>query len=138
HNLNTIAFNSSNGFDNLIHDLLLPLQNQNIHVSSETKEEINWNAISSIDKVEIYRILQEGVQNISKHSRAKNAYLRIFQLKDVILIELEDDGIGYKNNQNSNGIGLSNMNERAQKIHSNIVIDSQLGKGTKISLRIPT
>lgn len=138
HNLNTIAFNSSNGFENLIQELTLPLESQQIHTEMEVKDEIEWNAINSEKKVEIYRILQEGVQNISKHAQAKKVAIRTFQLKNQILIELEDDGIGFKPKRNSNGIGLNNMKERAKKINCELTIESHLGKGTKLSLRIPT
>lgn len=138
HNLVTIAFNSSNGFDNLLHELLLPLENQNISTEFVSKEEIEWNSINSLNKVEIYRILQEGVQNISKHARAKKVALRIFQLKNKILIELEDDGVGFKPNKSSTGIGLNNMKERAKKINYELNIESHEGRGTKLTLRIPT
>ncbi|HLU51184.1 MAG TPA: ATP-binding protein, partial [Flavobacteriaceae bacterium] len=68
----------------------------------------------------------------------KKVAIRTFQLKNQILIELEDDGIGFKPKRNSNGIGLNNMKERAKKINCELTIESHLGKGTKLSLRIPT
>lgn len=137
HNLNSIAFNSSNGFDTMITELLLPAQDQGIIVETTIDEEIRWNSLSTSDKIEIYRIIQEAIQNISKHAKAKKIRLKILQLEKQILIELQDDGIGFKTGRKANGIGLTNMNSRAIRIKSTLQIDSQQDIGTKISLRIP-
>ena len=119
--------------ENLINDLS---SIKNINVKFENSFEGN---INKVYHVPIYRILQEGVGNIIKHSECKNCKLIISGDEKEIEIILADDGKGFnKNNKFSNlGYGLINMKKRAEFIGGKLEILSELNKGTTLNLKIP-
>ncbi|WP_341226184.1 ATP-binding protein [uncultured Arcticibacterium sp.] len=96
-------------------------------------------------KIEIivFRIFQEVIQNIFKHSGAKNINVSLQELPEVYTLEVLDDGSGFdvqvKSNQKSfnSGSGLSNLAHRAELISGDFEIESAIGKGTKVKLTIP-
>lgn len=86
----------------------------------------------------VFRIIQELISNILKHSKANVASISLLQTNNNLNIIIEDDGIGFINKKNnSNGIGLSNIINRVELIKGEIEIDSQLNKGTTIIIDIP-
>jgi signal transduction histidine kinase len=90
--------------------------------------------INELDKLKqqnIYMIIQEILTNIIKHSKAKEAYIQIFERDNNLQITIEDDGIGFENYQTTNGIGLRNMNKRAEIANLRLSIDSTAA-GTNI------
>ena len=98
---------------------------------------VEWNKYSEEVKIALYRIIQEGLNNIRKHSKANNALISFYtdSTENIICI-IEDDGIGFKKGKNP-GIGLSNINDRAKEINSKIEIMTEINKGTLIKLIIP-
>jgi signal transduction histidine kinase len=86
-------------------------------------------------KLMIYRILQESINNILKHSRAKNFTVEIHYQPDHIRIQIKDEGQGFDIQRTTAGIGLSSMRERAEKIGAIFSIQSEIGKGTTVTLR---
>lgn len=97
----------------------------------------HWGNISYEDKINIYRIVQEAIQNIIKHSKAKNCIISISKTDNGNKVTITDNGIGfdYKTLRNSNG--LKNINNRAKQLKATITITST-SDGTIISLIIPT
>lgn len=97
----------------------------------------HWGNISYEDKINIYRIVQEAIQNVIKHSNAKNCIISISKIENGNKITITDDGIGfdYKAVRNSNG--LKNINNRAKQLKAAITITST-SDGTIIILTIPT
>lgn len=106
------------------------------HFISEIAPEIDWNMYSSVVKINIYRILQELLQNVSKYAQAQNCHVTIAELNNYLVIEIKDDGIGFNINSVSKGIGLKNIKERAKSIDSEIEIKSNTNEGTTIKLKI--
>ncbi len=90
-------------------------------------------------EVEIYRMIQEGINNSLKHSQAENLSLQINRLSDEININLSDDGIGFDKSKVNlkGGMGLGSLQTRADKIKANLIIDSKIGSGTNILIEIP-
>jgi len=90
-------------------------------------------------KIYLFRIIQEALTNILKHSKAKNASISINYKKESIFVDIFDDGIGFETlkieSKNSNG--LNNIKDRISLIKGSYIIDSEKGKGTKISIEIP-
>ncbi len=84
----------------------------------------------------IFRILQEFIQNSLKHAKCKQIQIKICQLSDKIEIVIEDDGKGFDIENRSNGIGLSNMKRRAKEIGAEFEFNSEIGRGTKMALRL--
>lgn len=88
-------------------------------------------------KVEVgfYRIAQEALNNIVKHSSASKAKLVLKSLASKIALDIEDDGVGFNTENNySESLGLIIMKERVKMIGASFEIKSSPGKGTKISV----
>ncbi|MDA8139853.1 MAG: PAS domain-containing sensor histidine kinase [Desulfobacteraceae bacterium] len=87
----------------------------------------------------VYRIVQEGLSNISKHACAEHITVGIKGVDHDLLLTVEDDGIGFEPAQvrKKPGLGLSSMRERARMIAGDLSIASQPDKGTVITLRVP-
>jgi len=93
-------------------------------------------------EINIYRIVQEALNNSAKHSNAKNVSIVAAKLNNIFNIIVEDDGIGFVVNSNQKNYmnysyGLAGMFERANAIGANLYIESSPGNGTKIILEIP-
>ena len=89
----------------------------------------------------IYRIVQESLNNTAKHSRAKSVYILADYKNEGFHLVIADDGLGFDLDSDidmqKTQMGLFGMKERAQSIHGKLVVHSQLGQGTQISLDIP-
>lgn len=86
----------------------------------------------------IYRIIQEGLSNIVKHSKAKNFNVLLVNDLTSIRIMISDDGIGFLENNNSfSHFGLMNMKERVENFRGNFKIESTLNKGSLLIAEIP-
>lgn len=88
----------------------------------------------------LYRILQEALNNINKHSKAKNAEILLERRGDILLLIISDNGIGFnpKTIKTENkGIGLLGMKERATLIGGKIEIESTPGQGATIYVKVP-
>jgi signal transduction histidine kinase len=90
----------------------------------------------------LYRLTQEALSNIVKHSRAKEFNIQMVNNRDIIKLLISDDGIGFdptniKKNSGSSGFGLLNMQERINTYKGKLKIDSSNGGGTVIITEIP-
>ena len=64
--------------------------------------------------VHVYRVLQEALNNVARHSGAKQAWVRLSFLPDALELDVEDHGIGFADRPNKRGIGLVAMRERCE------------------------
>lgn len=88
--------------------------------------------------VHIYRVVQEALNNIKRHSGAQRAWVRLRYLADTLEIEIEDHGRGLSASSNgSRGIGLVGMRERAQLIEAELKFTQPAEGGTLVRLRVP-
>lgn len=90
-------------------------------------------------KTYIFRIIQEALTNILKHSKAKNAIIDIVFKKKIIILRIEDDGQGFDKQKvkSTNSNGLNNMKDRIALLSGKLSIFSELTKGTKLNIEIP-
>ena len=87
--------------------------------------------------VHVYRVVQEALNNVSRHSGAKQAWVRLrFQPQDLEM-EIEDHGKGFTPGQGRQGIGLVAMRERAEILGGNITFTRLAEGGTLVRLRVP-
>ena len=95
--------------------------------------------LSSELETAIYRMVQEGLANISKHSRAKAGTVALGQEGSSLCIKIQDDGIGLNHKSSSfmEGYGLFSLRETAKLLKGKLEISSKAGKGTKLSITIP-
>ncbi|MEO0014037.1 MAG: hypothetical protein RLZZ535_2426, partial [Cyanobacteriota bacterium] len=85
----------------------------------------------------IYCLLKEALINIEKHSQATFIRLHLQAMENEIILEVEDNGIGFDANQFYSGYGIKGMRERVQLHNGKITIDSVCDRGTKIYIAIP-
>lgn len=85
----------------------------------------------------LYRIVQEGLNNLLKHSRAQNAGVTLERDVREAKLRIEDDGCGFNPGDAGNGMGLRNMAERARIFAGQLKLDSAPGRGTRMEITIP-
>lgn len=84
----------------------------------------------------LYRIIQEALNNVEKHSEAARVELAVSTATGGLMLNIRDDGRGFGPGE-KRGSGLQNMAERAAMLHGRLEVSSAPGKGTKISVGIP-
>jgi len=87
--------------------------------------------------VHIYRVLQEALNNVSRHSGARDAWVRLKFSGDSLELEVEDHGSGFVPEKMQRGIGLVAMRERAEIIGGLLAITPGPQGGTQVRLKIP-
>ncbi len=88
-------------------------------------------------KLNIYRIIQEQLNNITKYAKAKNVTISILADKNSINVRIVDDGIGFNTDKKRKGIGISNMINRITAFNGEFYMESSPGKGCKIQVTAP-
>lgn len=91
---------------------------------------------TSLEGINIHRIIQEAVNNSLKHAQATHISVTIDKLSSAIKITIKDDGKGFDANLTENGNGLSNMNKRAKMLGGDLEISSDINSGTEITLTV--
>lgn len=129
--------------------LVAALQNAIKEFSNRTKVIIKLTSLSlsvrlPLDiEVAIYRIFQESLRNVEKHSQARHVTVRLSKQGNSIKMVIKDDGIGITSNQNSSkhagrsSLGLLSMRERATQMGGTLKLNSLAGLGTEIVVKIP-
>lgn len=84
----------------------------------------------------IFRVVQEALHNISRHSGAKWAVVNVRQEGDGLLLTVEDDGSGF-DAQKTRGLGMLGMEERVRQLGGQFEVHSTPGKGTELRARLP-
>ena len=85
----------------------------------------------------VYRLVQEALNNVSKHSMARRADLTVRASQGSIEIDVRDDGVGFEPSLVREGFGLVGMRERAALLGGTLDVDSTRGSGTRIRAEIP-
>ena len=137
HNLSTDVFSQSNTFNALLENLIIEqTQLQTIKIHLEIDETLNWDTVSSKIKMNLYRIIQEVVHNINKHSQALKGTISIVKDVNNICMSIQDNGIGFNTAESKPGIGLKNIQERVFNTNGKITIQSS-ASGTSIFIVFP-
>jgi signal transduction histidine kinase len=87
--------------------------------------------------VQIYRVVQEGLNNVARHSGAKQAWVRLRFLPAAVELEIEDRGAGFTQRPVKQGIGLVAMRERSELMGGAIVFSTPAAGGTLLKLTVP-
>jgi signal transduction histidine kinase len=86
----------------------------------------------------IYRIVQEGLNNVWHHSRSARAQVQLIQRDDIIEIRVQDWGIGFDPAKVAKRrYGLMGMRERARLLNGRAIIKSVIGEGTTLHIELP-
>lgn len=99
-----------------------------------------WPTLTSLQSIVLFRMLQELLNNVLKHSKATLLKIEVFQSGSFLNIHLEDDGLGFdtKATLQESHLGMKHLHERANAIHAQLHVHSKNDQGTAIHLRIPT
>ena len=116
---------------------LIQLQNEigTTLFSFEVDPNIDWDAIDSLVKITIFRIVQESLLNVTKHAKATLCTVSVSQEANYLILLIKDDGVGFDFNDTKQGIGLNNIQERVKTIKAALEISSTSNEGTSIKLK---
>jgi signal transduction histidine kinase len=98
---------------------------------------IKWELISNIVKINLYRIIQEGLQNCNKYAKADIIKVEFEIENDNLILTIADDGVGFNTKKTKNGIGLHNIEYRATECKGTVTIKSAKSEGTVLIVKIP-
>lgn len=88
----------------------------------------------------LYRVLQEGLQNVTKHAKATNVLIRVLRADNGVELRIQDDGIGFDHSGEAahpKGLGLTSMAERVKSHQGTFRVVSTAGLGTEIHAWVP-
>lgn len=137
HELNT-DFVSGSSFIDIVTELIEnQTQAYNLEYEFDYTDDIHWDLVSNKIKINIYRIIQESMQNIYKHASAKVISVCISLEKELICLCIVDDGSGFDTSRSKKGIGLKNMRSRVDDLKGTIIFTSQSDTGTTVNVKIP-
>ena len=85
----------------------------------------------------LYRIMQEALSNVARHSSAINVEVLLDYSARAVTLTIMDDGSGFDRHSHHDGMGLQSMCERAKALNGNCTIESQPGRGTRVSVSFP-
>lgn len=109
-------------------------ESQSIQVVSHIQVE---NQLDSEISLNIYRIVQELINNTLKHGQATRINIELTQIHEQLSLIYEDNGVGFDMATVRSGMGLHNLESRVERMNGEITIDSKRGKGTTVILDIP-
>ncbi len=107
-----------------------------LSVSLECFPEEEIDKLSDEIKSEIYRITQECLNNVIKHSEGDKVNVGVLKEENYLYLSIEDNGMGFDVGVSKKGIGLKNIEARVNLLNGNIRIDSKKGRGTAINIKI--
>jgi len=136
HNMMPQALSIS-GLKGAVEDLGLQFQQEGYETNVEF---VNLpETLEPTQEVMLYRLLQELLSNIRKHAKATQVTIQLIHHENELTILVEDDGIGFKYAEQleNGGLGLKNINSRVQYLDGTIDWDSEINRGTTVTVRIP-
>ena len=106
---------------------------------SKFQIETNWDIkneshLSEKLKLTIFRIIQEQLNNISKHANADKVWISVNEKKKLLVVDVKDNGEGFDLQQRSGGVGLKNILSRAHLHNGKLTINTEKGKGCTLSV----
>ncbi|HEU4496747.1 MAG TPA: tetratricopeptide repeat protein, partial [Flavobacterium sp.] len=138
HDLNRESHALNNNFIGIVNNLIEQQETvSGAAVSFEADTGIEWEKVGNNVKINLYRILQESLQNINKYAGAKTISVEIGKSQKNLKLAVSDDGTGFLVSKRSKGIGLQNMQSRAAACEGTLEIRSKPGRGTAITVLFP-
>jgi NarL family two-component system sensor histidine kinase LiaS len=102
----------------------------------ETELNIGEDSVSPDGEQALFRVLQEALANVARHSQANKVWITLKAENDHVALTIEDNGIGYDTMQIVKGIGLDSMKERLAAVHGTLEVSSRQSQGTCVTARI--
>lgn len=138
HDLNKEKSEVINNFVALLEKLLETQRTTfETHLISVIDSSIKWELVPNAIKINLYRIVQEALQNCNKYAKAKVIEVAFKNEVDYLVLTIKDDGEGFNVDKVKKGIGLQNILYRTKECNGEVNIQSHRGEGTTITIRIP-
>jgi signal transduction histidine kinase len=138
HDLNREKYVLINNFVAIVNNLVEEQKNAfSPAVSCSIDEKIKWDQIANTVKINLYRMLQESLQNCNKYANATQIDIQFELNADWIHLRIADNGIGFDVKSKKKGIGLQNMIARTAECNGQLEVISQKGSGTTILIKVP-
>jgi signal transduction histidine kinase len=138
HDLNREKSELINNFvaivDNLFEDQKRTFQSKLVTIIDPS---IKWELLSNAVKINLYRIIQEALQNSNKYAHANTIRVEFKKEETELFLIISDDGLGFNVKRAKKGIGLENIKSRTKDCDGTIDIKSKKGEGTIIIISIP-
>ncbi len=130
------AIGTGNSYEMALKEMLSGFSSSQVQVILKDISVVPWDKIAEEQKIALYRILQELMVNMKKHSQGSFAVLRFERNSKVFLVHYSDNGIGMPYPIPSKN-GLHNVENRIHAIGGSIIFDTSSSKGLKIKLTFP-
>jgi two-component system sensor histidine kinase UhpB len=101
-------------------------------------QNISEDQIEDRRKLTVFRIVQEQLNNIVKHSRATLVLIRLSMEGNNIVVTITDNGVGFDVSRHRKGVGITNIISRTELFNGKVEIQSQPGEGCTLSVSLPT
>ncbi len=98
---------------------------------------IKWELVGNTVKINLYRIIQEALQNCNKYAKASTIEVEFKSEINHLVLSISDDGVGFNTKRTKNGIGLHNIQYRAAECKGTVTIKSAKGEGTILIIKVP-
>jgi len=115
----------------------LPVVERQTGIGISYKKSGTLSPVHGSAAVHIFRVLQEALNNVARHSGARKAWVRLRFTADKLQLEIEDHGTGFSPNGARQGIGLVAMRERAELLGGNVAITRPPEGGTRVTMTVP-
>jgi PAS domain S-box-containing protein len=100
-------------------------------------EEIDENILNENQKLTLFRIVQEALNNIVRHAEATETIIELSIQKSIFKLIIKDNGKGFDPTSVKNGAGLNNIRNRVYLLNGNLTLDTQPGKGCTLVVQLP-
>jgi signal transduction histidine kinase len=125
------------GLIDSIHDLIENINiTRKLHVTLKAGEELE-DKLSENQKLTLFRIIQEALNNAIKHAKATNVFINLYESKSNLFLTINDDGVGFEPVSVKKGSGLKNIQNRVYLANGTISLESTPGKGCNIEITFP-
>jgi two-component system sensor kinase len=96
-----------------------------------------WSAVPVAVETAVFRIVQEALTNVDRHSGATAASVLLLSSADRVRAIIEDNGVGFDQSQDRTSLGLVGMRERTRLVGGRLMIESEPGRGTSVLVEVP-
>ena len=135
HDLHNSFFSENQDFNKLLEELVAQQTNEYNTLFDITIDKfVEWSKITEKQKVHIYRIIQEALNNINKYAKASKCFILILKKHNQLIIRIHDNGIGFDLHKNKKGLGFKIFEERVDELGGTLKIKSEQGKGTTVEV----
>lgn len=126
----------SNYLQNL-KELFFDFNSKGQHVITQGIDTINWTKVENYTKISIYRIVQELLVNMKKHSNCTVAVFTFESTSSMLLLTYSDNGLGLQNKPFQLKNGLTNLEDRIKNVDGTVIFDTTTTNGFKVKFQIP-